>query len=125
MTNEEGQSVHVYHILGGVEIDEIEAMMESPQQPDGSQDLLGVVWAPTEHAARLGWKLVKGGQLDCMEEALVRGLFYLSLKMFLINARDWSVLVALGEAFHSNSSSTKLAAPIHSSIFRYNMDLSC
>ena len=37
-------------ILGGAESDELEAMNSSPQQPDGSQELLGVVPAPTDNA---------------------------------------------------------------------------
>ena len=37
-------------ILGGVEYEELEAMNLSPQQPDGSQELLGVVPAPTDDA---------------------------------------------------------------------------
>ena len=37
-------------ILGGAESDELEAMNLSPQQPDGSQELLGVVPALIDDA---------------------------------------------------------------------------
>ena len=37
-------------ILGGAESDELKTMNSSPQQPDGSQELLGVVLAPTDDA---------------------------------------------------------------------------
>ena len=37
-------------ILGGAESDELEAMNSSPQQPDCSQQLLGIVPAPTVDA---------------------------------------------------------------------------
>ena len=38
------------HILGGADSDELEAMSSSPQQLDCSQELLGIVPAPTEDA---------------------------------------------------------------------------
>ena len=37
-------------ILGGAELDKLETMNLSPQQPDCSQELLGVVPAPTDDA---------------------------------------------------------------------------
>ena len=37
-------------ILGRAELDELESMNISPQQPDCSQELLGVVAAPTDDA---------------------------------------------------------------------------
>ena len=40
-------------ILGGVESDELEDMNSSSQQPDGSQELLGVVLAPTYNAVSM------------------------------------------------------------------------
>ena len=38
------------HILGGAELDKLETMNLSPQQQDCSQELLGVVPAPTDDA---------------------------------------------------------------------------
>ena len=38
------------HILGGAESDELEDMNSSPQRPDGSQELLGVVRTRHGHA---------------------------------------------------------------------------
>ena len=37
-------------ILGGAESDELEAMNSSPQRPNCSQELLGLVLAPTDNA---------------------------------------------------------------------------
>ena len=57
-TDDEGE---LDRILGGAESDEIEAMNSSPQQPDGSQELLGVVTAPTDNAVSMaGLALHKG-----------------------------------------------------------------
>ena len=40
-------------ILGGVESDKLEAMMESPQQPGCLQDLLGIIPAPINEAGSM------------------------------------------------------------------------
>ena len=46
-TDNEGE---LNRILGEAESDELEAMNSSPQQPDGSQELLGDVPAPADDA---------------------------------------------------------------------------
>ena len=59
-------------ILRGLVFDELVAMTEPPQQPGCSQNLLGVVLAPT---AKL--QPVKAGQGNCRKKALARGIVYL------------------------------------------------
>ena len=48
-SDDEGE---LYSILGGAESDELEDMNSSPQQPDGLQELLGVV--RTRHGRTVG-----------------------------------------------------------------------
>ena len=45
-------------ILGGADFEELETMNVSPQEPEGSQDILGVVPALTPHRRR---KMLKAG----------------------------------------------------------------
>ena len=40
-------------VLGGAESNELEAMNLSPQQPDGLQELLGAIPAPTDNAVSM------------------------------------------------------------------------
>ena len=67
-------------ILGGADFEELETMNVSPPQPEGSQEILGVVPALTNDVVNTaGWHPVMKVQGNCDEEALARGLLFLFL----------------------------------------------